>query len=148
MAESLQILFIDGNNQTRQYYVERLRISSSEFEIFEAETGQRGLELYWRHSIDCVILELELPDMSGLEVLVKLLQSLRHPEVPVIILTQSNFLSLMELAVLNGAYTSLHKQIASGDQLEKAIVHAVATRQRDRKRRTLLPPLCGLKRSA
>ena len=148
MAESLQILFIDGNDQTRQYYVERLRISSSEYEIFEAETGQRGLELYWRHSIDCVILELELPDMSGLEVLVKLLQSLRHPEVPVIILTQSNFLSLMELAVLNGAYISLHKQIASGDQLENAIRHALASRQRDRKRRTVFLPLRGFKQSA
>jgi CheY-like chemotaxis protein len=147
MSESLQILFIDGNDQDREYYVQHLKTSSPDCVIFEAETGRRGLELYWSHSIDCVILELELPDMSGLEV-VDLIQSLRHPEIPVIILTRSNFLSLMELAILNGACISLHKQIAAADHLERAIFQAVSTRQPDRKRGTFASPLCGLKLSA
>src|SRR4029453_11918576 len=105
MSKSLQILFIDGNDQDREYYVEHLKKSSPEYVIFQAETGRRGLELYWSHSIDCVILELELPDMSGLQV-VNLIQSLRNPEVPVIILTRSHFLSLMELAILYGEHAS------------------------------------------
>ena len=148
MSESLQILFIDGNDQDREYYVQCLKISSPDYVIFEAETGRQGLELYRSHSIDCLILELELPDMSGLEVLVNLMQSLRHPQVPVIILTRSNFLSLMELAILNGAYISLHKQIAAGDYLERAILQAVSTRQPGHKKGTLLNPLWGLKQSA
>jgi len=148
MSESLQILFIDGNDQDREYYVQRLKISSPDYVIFEAETGRRGIELYRSHSIDCLILELELPDMSGLEVLVNLTHSLRHPEVPVIILTRSNFLSLMELAILNGACISLHKQIAAGDHLERAILQAVAAMRPDRKRGTFLNPLWGLKQSA
>jgi len=148
MSEPLQILFIDGNDQDREYYVQRLKISSPDYVIFEAETGRQGLELYRSHSIDCLILELELPDMSGLEVLVNLMQNLRHPEVPVIILTRSNFLSLMELAILNGAYISLHKQIAAGDHLERAILQAVSTRQPGRKRGTFLNPLWGLEQSA
>ena len=148
MAESLQILFIDGNDQDREYYVQRLKISSTVYAIFEAETGRQGLELYRSHSIDCLILELELPDMSGLEVLVNLAQSLRHPEVPVIILTRSNYLSLMELALLNGAYISLHKQIAAGDHLERAINQAVVAMPPDRKRGTFLNPLWGLTQSA
>ena len=148
MSESLQILFVDGNDQDREYYVQRLKISSPDYVIFEAETGRRGIELYRSHSIDCLILELELPDMSGLEVLVNLMHSLRHPEVPVIILTRSNFLSLMELAILYGACISLHKQIAAGDHLERAILQAVSTPQPDRKRGTFASPLCGLKLSA
>ena len=148
MAESLQILFIDGNDQDREYYVQRLKISSPVYAIFEAETGRQGLELYRSHSIDCLILELELPDMSGLEVLVNLAQSLRHPEVPVIILTRSNYLSLMELALLNGAYISLHKQIAAGDHLERAINQAVVAMPPDRKRGTFLNPLWVLTQSA
>jgi CheY-like chemotaxis protein len=148
MSESLQILFIDGKDEDREYYVQHLKISSPDCVIFEAETGRRGLELYRSYSIDCVILELELPDMSGLEVLITLTQSLRQPEIPVIILTRSNFLSLMELAILNGAYISLHKQIAGADHLEIAIRQAVATRQPDRNRGTLASPLCGLKLSA
>jgi CheY-like chemotaxis protein len=147
MPESLQILFIDGNDKDREYYVQHLKISSPDHVIFEAETGQRGLELYRSHSIDCVILELELPDMSGLEVLVNLTQSLRHPEVPVIILTRSNFLSLMELAIFNGAYLSLHKQIAAANHLERTILQAVAPIRRDRKRGTFPNPLWGLEQS-
>lgn len=147
MSESLQILFIDGNDQDREYYVEHLKKSSPEYVIFQAETGRRGLELCWSHSIDCVILELELPDMTGL-VVVNFIQTLRNPEVPVIILTRSNFLSLMELAILYGACISLHKQIAAGDHLERAILQAVSTRQPDRKRGTVASPLCGLKLSA
>lgn len=86
--------------------------------------------------------------MSGLDVLVNLMQSLRDLEVPVIILTRSNFLSLMELAILNGAYISLHKQIAAGDHLKRAILQAVSTHQPGRKRGTLLNPLWGLNQSA
>jgi CheY-like chemotaxis protein len=148
MSDSLQILFVDGNDQDREYYVQRLKISSQDYVVFEAETGRRGIELYRSHSIDCLILELELPDMSGLEVLVNLVHSLRHPEVPVIILTRSNYLSLMELAILNGAYISLHKQIAAGDHLERAILQAVAAMPPDRKRGTFPNPLWGLKQSA
>jgi CheY-like chemotaxis protein len=148
MSEPLQILFVDGNDQDREYYIQRLKISSPGYVIFEAETGRRGIELYRSHSVDCVILELELPDMSGLEVLVKLVHSLRHPEVPVIILTRSNFLSLMELAILNGAYVSLHKQIAAGDHPERAILRAVAALSPDLKRGTFPNPLWGLMQSA
>jgi DNA-binding response OmpR family regulator len=36
-------------------------------QCFEAETGAAALELYEKHEIDCVILDIGLPDMSGFE---------------------------------------------------------------------------------
>jgi len=72
MSHAVHILFIDGYSEDRDYYVQRLKTSSLEYVIYEAATGQTGLDLYRFHPTDCVILELELPDMSGFDVLSRL----------------------------------------------------------------------------
>jgi len=51
--------------------------------ILEAATGRAGLALYRTHPLDCVVLEIELPDMSGFEVLLKLVRSAERPQIPV-----------------------------------------------------------------
>ena len=35
--------------------------------VFWAETGEKGLELYTRHTFSCVLMDCMLPGMSGLE---------------------------------------------------------------------------------
>src|SRR5262245_47172999 len=95
------ILFIDGNDLDRHYYAERLKAACPDLRIYEAASGKAGLELYEAHLIDCVILELGLPDMSGFEVLANLVPVARAPEVPVIVLTQLSSLSLLQVARLN-----------------------------------------------
>jgi len=41
MSKSLQILFVDRNDQDRKYYVQRIKTSSPpDYLIFEAETGE------------------------------------------------------------------------------------------------------------
>lgn len=83
--------------------------------ILEAGTGPTGLELYHAHSIDCVVLELELPDMSGFEVLTKLIPSTQHPHVAVVVLTRLNHSSLLEIAKLHWAREALFKTKTSGE---------------------------------
>lgn len=128
------ILFIDGNDLDRHYYAERLKAACPDLRIYEAASGKAGLELYEAHLIDCVILELGLPDMSGFELLTKLVPVVHAPEVPVIVLTQLSTVSLLQVARLNGAQTILQKATASGDHLEKAVLKALATIQRDPKK--------------
>lgn len=130
----MNILFIDGHGEDRDYYVERLQSASSHYAIYEATTGHDGLDMCRSHCIDCVILELELPDMSGFGVLVKLVPFAHAPEIPVIVLTRLNFISLMELALLNGAYLCLHKGIVPGDALETTILQAISAVRQDLKR--------------
>jgi DNA-binding NarL/FixJ family response regulator len=148
MSHALHILFIDGYPEDRDYYVQRLKTSSPEYVIYEAATGQTGLDLYRFHPIDCVILELELPDMSGFEVLPRVVPVARQPDIPVIILTRSSFRSLMELALLNGAYMCLYKSTSPGDLLDTAILQAISAVRLDRKNRIIPNPLWGLARSA
>jgi len=53
----------------------------------QAGDGEQGLELLARQGVDCVILDLMLPGMSGLEVLRKLREDPRSAGVPVIVAT-------------------------------------------------------------
>jgi CheY-like chemotaxis protein len=134
MSVGKSILLVDGNDKDRQYYAEWLRLSCPDFLIFEAASGRAGLELYQSHAIDCVILELGLPDMSGFEVLVQLVPIARRPEIPVIVLTQFSNQALLEVATMNGAQVTLQKNTTAGDLLERAVLKALATVQRDSKK--------------
>ena len=83
--------------------------------------GQAGLDFCETYPIDCVVLELRLPDMSGFAVLAKLVSLARHPDLAVIILTRYDNQSLLEVALKKGAQISLRKSVTSGDLLSKAI---------------------------
>lgn len=132
MSHSLTILLIDGNHQDRDYYVERLRRSSPDQVVVQATSGRMGLAICKSQPIDCVILELDLPDMSGFEVLLKLIPIVRHPEISVIVLTRLSNPHLLEAAIANGAQAAFCKTMACGDILDKAIAKAVGSIQKEK----------------
>jgi DNA-binding NarL/FixJ family response regulator len=134
MSDAKSILLIDGNDKDRQYYTHRLKVSSPDYIIVEAATGQTGLDLYKAQSIDCVILELGLPDMSGFEVLLKLVPIVKQPQIPVVVLTAFTNGPLLEVAKLNGAIATLQKNITSGDDLDIVLHKAMAIIPRNGKK--------------
>ena len=133
LSDSLSILLIDGHHEERNYYAQRLRLSSSDYNVVQAVTGQAGLAICSSQSIECVVLEFDLPDLSGFEVLANLVPIARRPELAVVIHTSLPNVHLLDLALKNGAQAALHK--TSGDLLEQTILKAVATVKQDRKRR-------------
>ena len=135
MSDAISILFIDGNNRDRDYYTQRLRASSAYYDVVQATTGRAGLDYCARLPIDCVVVEIDLPDMSGFEVLAKLVRSACHPEIAVIVLTRLSNPYLLELALKNGAKAALQKTMLSPDVLEQAIISAIASVKQDRELR-------------
>jgi DNA-binding NarL/FixJ family response regulator len=121
------VLFIDGNAQERKYFANQLKLRSPDYHILEAGDGREGLDVYRRDAgrIDCVVLDLTLPDMSSFEVLLKLIPRVRVPEVAVVVLTAVTFESLLDLARRNGAQECLIKSQTSGEQLDMVIRKAV-----------------------
>ena len=81
------------------------------------------------------MLEIDLPDMSGFEVLAKLIRSACHPEIAVVVLTAHPNPYLLELALKNGAKAALQKMPPSGHIIEKSILGAIASVKQDRERR-------------
>lgn len=76
------LLVIDDEVQIRRLL--RLTLESAGFVVREAETGQLGLDEIVRRAPDLIVLDMGLPDLSGLEVLRRLREWSR---VPVLILT-------------------------------------------------------------
>jgi DNA-binding NarL/FixJ family response regulator len=132
MSDAISILLIDENPQDREYYAQRLQISSPDYDVVQAATGRSGLDLCSRQPFECVILEIDLPDMSGFEVLAKLVPRARHPEIAVIVLTRLPNQFLLELALKNGAQAAFCKTMTSGDILEKTVLKALSTVQKEK----------------
>jgi DNA-binding response OmpR family regulator len=63
---SIKVLVIDDNEAHAQGLAELLALSG--FDAIYATTGTRGFELALSQSVDAVLLDLNLPDMSGYEV--------------------------------------------------------------------------------
>jgi CheY-like chemotaxis protein len=119
------VLLIDPHKEDREYWTQRLNISSPDYVVLEAETGKAGLLLCGRGRIDCVLVEVSLPDMSGFEVLVKLVPRARAPEIAVIFLTRlaalkSTWLSPISLAII---LTGRFKKVCLPSLSRKHITH-------------------------
>lgn len=101
---TISVLLIDGNDTDRRYFADQLKGRSPDYEILEATDGEIGLTLYRSRRIDCVVVALELPDQSGLKILVELVPIASRPNVAVVMLTNRLQRGLREIAQQNGAY--------------------------------------------
>jgi two-component system KDP operon response regulator KdpE len=76
------ILIIDDEVQIRRLL--RITLETAGMDVLEADTGRTGLGEVARRQPDAVLLDLGLPDLSGLEVLKQLRE---WSKVPVLVLT-------------------------------------------------------------
>lgn len=123
---AVSVLLIDSRKRQRAFWADQLKSCSDDYEIHEASDGQSGLEIYRSRKVDCVVLELSLPDESGFPTLVELIPMASRPRVAVVVLTLMTHRGLWELAKQNGAFACLHKDYTTGEDLDKAIQQAMA----------------------
>ena len=88
-SEIFNILIIDDNPDDREIYKRLLaKADFRKIQFFEAASGARGLELISSKKIECVLLDYNLPDVTGLEVLSQIVGVQKTDEkLPVIMLT-------------------------------------------------------------
>ncbi|MCY7362942.1 MAG: DUF705 domain-containing protein, partial [Ignavibacteria bacterium] len=79
------LLIIEDNENSRKAM--RILIGNGDVKCFEAATGSEALVLYQQNQIDCVILDIGLPDMSGFELIHKLENIQSHSIPPIIVYT-------------------------------------------------------------
>jgi len=60
------VLVVDDNDANR--FAKTARLRRAGFAVFEAGTGRDALDALSQHPVDVVLLDINLPDMSGLEV--------------------------------------------------------------------------------
>jgi DNA-binding NarL/FixJ family response regulator len=125
--QDITVLFIDGDQEDRRTWTEAFKRSSPESVVLEADSGAAGLAVCRSQRVDCVIVEMSLPDMSGFQVLVDLIPYHHRPTVAVIMLTRLPLPPMAHFATQKGAHAFLMKSHTSTEQLKTAVLKAIAT---------------------
>jgi len=83
--EASRLLVVDDDSMNRDLMVRRL--SKRGYDASDADGGQNALDWIQSHNVDLVLLDVEMPGMSGLEVLSALRQTYTPAQLPIIMVT-------------------------------------------------------------
>jgi CheY-like chemotaxis protein len=100
-----RILVIDDSPLQRTYA--RLVLEDAGYEVLEASGGEEGLQQIRSRSPDCVLLDLFMPDISGLDVLRRF--QLEGHMMPVIVVTAEDHNGGRTACVAAGAAAVIDK---------------------------------------
>jgi two-component system nitrogen regulation response regulator GlnG len=99
----------------------RRAFSQSDVTVLTAATGKEGLEITAEHRPDVVVLDINLPDISGIDVFRQIRQS--DARTPVIFITGHGTTDAAIEAMKQGAFDYLFKPLELA-QLEEVVEHA------------------------
>ena len=116
------ILIADDDQSNRRTIKELL--SKAGFTIFEAENGRQAVEIISEKKVHISILDVEMPKLSGIEV-IKTLKSL-NAAVPSVLITGGICDHIMKNAFNVGAFTLLHKPLNA--EALKIIIDKIITK--------------------
>ncbi len=74
------------DNETNMYLI-RFILEKSGYEVIEAREGTAGVELAIKEKPDLIIMDLQLPDIDGLEATKRIRASEADGDIPIIALT-------------------------------------------------------------
>lgn len=119
------ILIIDDDAADRALYKTFLNDVSvpDSYMFHEAKTGKEGLALYKDICPDCVLLDYNLPDITGLEVLQKLAKI--TPILPVVMLTGQGNEEIAADTIKSGAQDYMAKNVVTQAALRRAINNTI-----------------------
>jgi two-component system, cell cycle response regulator DivK len=80
-----QVLVVEDNERNMKLFRDVLHASG--YRTLEAATGERAVELVFEHRPDLVLMDIQLPDIDGIEALDRVRADERSSSVPVLALT-------------------------------------------------------------
>ncbi len=111
----VRILYVEDNEEQRKHF-SRLLVER-EFEVLTAGTGAEGIQLFEDNSVDVFLCDLNMPGMSGLDVLSEV--RARHGQVPFILMTAHGSVPQAVTAIRQGAYDFLLKPVNIEEMIAK-----------------------------
>ena len=100
-----RILIADDEKLIR--WALRKNLVGAGYEVLEAEDGQQALQMLEDEGADLLLLDIRMPEKSGLEVLAHIVE--HHPEVPVVLMTAFSSVEGAVDAMKRGAFDYLMK---------------------------------------
>lgn len=120
MPKLRRVLVIDDETSIQESLEMFLREKG--MAVHTAGTGAAGLEAYFRHHPQVVILDIRLPDTSGLDVLKQIVEA--NSDAKVIMITAFHDMETTIEAMRLGAYDYIHKPIDI-DELDDAVTKSL-----------------------
>jgi two-component system chemotaxis response regulator CheY len=114
-----RVLAIDDDRLARDVY--RTLLEAAGFEVVSASEGNEGLNLFRKSKFDCVILDIFMPGMSGLDLIEEL--DPENSKVPIVAVSGASDhtgTNPLHLAITLGAARTLTKDFEHED-LVKAV---------------------------
>ena len=99
------ILVVDDDPDIQEVLRDRLEFVG--YQVLVGSSGKEGLELLQKHSPQIVLLDIEMPDINGLEVLREIRK--RGDDVPVVMITAYSTIERAVQAMKEGAYDFIPK---------------------------------------
>ncbi|MBI2835118.1 MAG: sigma-54-dependent Fis family transcriptional regulator [Acidobacteria bacterium] len=120
MTDPKTVLVVDDDESLRR--VVDYNLGEEGYRVLTAPDGAAGLHAFQQASIDLVLTDVRMPDMDGLELMMRLKSM--QPELPVIVLTAHGTINSAVEAMKLGAFDYLTKPF-NRDQLKAAVRRAL-----------------------
>lgn len=116
MDRKLRVLITDDSRMLRTKL--RRELEALDCEVLEAENGKEAVMMDLQGSIDCIFLDIVMPEVGGIEAL----QVIREvsPDMPVIMLSSAGTPQKLMTTLKMGAMDFIQKPYSS-DQIKKTI---------------------------
>jgi CheY-like chemotaxis protein len=111
-----RILYVEDNHQNMRLV--RKILNHAGYEMLEADTGLGALDLIVQEKPDLILLDINLPDIDGLEVVARIRENADIAGVPVIALTANAMVGDREKMLDAGCDGYLPKPISRQELLE------------------------------
>lgn len=136
-----RILFVDDEEAGRKVALYNLREAG--YQVDQAESGEKALELFSPTRHDAVITDIRMPGMSGIQLLAAIRK--QHRDIPVLVITAYASINSAVEAMKLGAYDFIVKPFNS-DQLLLALSKALDHRSLRQENTLLRARLKGIER--
>lgn len=134
VRRTLKILIIDDSPEDRRAFSRMIeQCPKHEHEISEAENAYDGLVVAQIDDWDCIFLDYNLPDISGLDFLTEYRKHTPKIVLPVVMLTGQGRESVAVEAMKKGAFDYVSKAEATPERLNGIIHHALSVATLHRK---------------
>jgi two-component system chemotaxis response regulator CheY len=104
------ILVVDDSAMMRKIVLRTLKMAEVEFEqVLEAGDGAEALALLRSHTVSLIMCDINMPNMSGLDLLKQMKQENLAAGVPVVMVTTEGSEPQVREAIMNGARGYIRK---------------------------------------
>lgn len=131
--QGVNILIVEDNSTDRELLVFALQEHwKTEARFREAETLKAAHTYLERGGVDCIVLDLQLPDSTGLDTFLRIFTA--YPNIPIVVVTHNPNLELAKQLVETGAEDVILKDFTNTTAIFRRVLLATVRTRRNRRR--------------